>query len=167
MHLDGVQRLSCMALRSARCALARGKIRDLSKVADQYVYELLSGKETTPNILRKLEMLNPSRGAVFEALWARQVREKHGITELPSTFKWWREFFEFQLEREQMRLERASAKLRKQYSIAEERSGRKMETTRRIGLGVRKRRRGVGPRNAPLSRLEKLREEVRREKGKK
>lgn len=160
--LCGAPRLSAVALASSRLALARGRIRDLSAVADEHGFSLLSGHGIGPDILRKLEVLNPSRVGLFEAAWARLVREKFGVSELPSKCRWWREFYEDQIQEEEMRLKRAGEKLRKMYSVEEERQGRKMEMTKRIRIGERKRKVGGGV-GGGTSRLARLREEVRRE----
>lgn len=160
--LHGASRLSALALTSARVALARGKIRDLSAVADEYGFSLLSGHAIGPDILRRLETWNPSRVGLFEAVWAKLVRDKFGVDELPSECQWWREFYEEQIQEEEMRLQKAGERLRKRYSVEEQRQGRKMEVTKRIRIGERRRRVGGGVVGG-ISRLAKLREEVRRE----
>eukprot|EP00177_Eucheuma_denticulatum_P001175 GFKZ01002126.1.p1 GENE.GFKZ01002126.1~~GFKZ01002126.1.p1 ORF type:complete len:275 (-),score=36.11 GFKZ01002126.1:636-1370(-) len=157
-----VPRLSSMALASARVALARGTLKDLSAVADEYAYTLLSGQSIGPDVLKRLEMWNPMRVELFEALWAGLTKEKYGVDKLPPSCKWWREFYEEKVKEDAMKLEMAGERLRKRYSAGEEKAGRKIEMTGRIRMGDRRRRtnRSVA---GGMSRIAKLRHEIRRD----
>lgn len=158
----GVPRLSSMALASARVALARGTLKDLSAVADEYAYTLLSGQNLGPDVLKRLEMWNPSRVQLFEALWARLTKEKYGVDKLPTNCKWWREFYEEEVREDAMKLEMAGERLRKRYSAGEEKAGRKIEMTGKIRVADRKRRTNRSV-TGGMSRIAKLRHEIRRE----
>lgn len=134
----------------------------MSKMADDHVFLLL----TTPAIgaaqLKMLERHNPTRVAVLDALWARLVKEKDGTSKLPDKVTWWRELYEIKMREDQMRLEKASERLRRRYSDGEMEKGRKVEITKRIRVGPPRRRNAEA--GTPQSRMSRLREEVRRHK---
>lgn len=161
-RLYGAPRLSSLALGAARISAARGRLVDLSHMADDHVYLLFATPMIKPAHLAQLERHNPSRVPVLEALWARMVSEKYGVKELPEHVVWWREYFEKKRREEQVMLEKASERLRRRYSDGELEKGRKVEMTKRIRVGP-PRRKG-GETGAMQSRISRLREEVRRQK---
>lgn len=159
-----------MALAAARVHCSRGLVRDLSRVADDHVYLLLATPTLTPTLVASLEECNPKRVGVFEALWARIVKDKFEMSELPDGVVWWRTFYERLTMRRELDIQRSSERLRMWYSDGDrKRKERAMETTRRIRVrgpaDERRRRRGGGNGSAGLSRIARLRQEFRRDKN--
>lgn len=166
-RLCGAPRLSSLALAAARAATSRGRLLDLSRLADDHVFLLLGTPAIGPAHLVQLERHNPSRVGVLDALWARLVTEKYGANELPEGVVWWRELFEKRKREEQVMLEKASERLRRRYSDGQlEKGGRKVEMTKRIRVGPPRRRRPTGEPAVAQSRMSRIREEIRREKRK-
>ena len=162
VRLCGAPRLSALALAAARVAAARGRLVDLSKIADDHVFLLLATPAVGAAQLKMLERHNPSRVAVLDALWARMVMKTYAIGQLPDKVVWWRELFEIKMREEQLLLDKASERLRRRYSDGEMDKGRKVEMTKRIRVGPPKRR--AGDPAVPQSRISRLREQVRRQK---
>lgn len=165
-RLCGAPRLSSLALAAARAAAARGRLLDLSRIADDHVFLLLATPAIGPAHLVQLERHNPSRVGVLDALWARLVAEKYGAKELPEGVIWWRELFEKRKREEHVMLEKASERLRRRYSDGELEKGRKVEMTKRIRVGPPRKRRAAGEAGVVQSRISRLREEMRREREK-
>lgn len=164
MKIDGIPRLSSLALAAARTYASRGKLVDLSDLADSQVHEVLGHKDTDADTLEKIEKLNPSRINVLEASWARLVGAKFGIRELPPKVKWWRAFYEMKRREDQISLERARARLKQRYNAADaDKKKRVMEKTKVLAVAEKRKSK---PASSAMSRIARLRMEVKKDRRK-
>ena len=166
--IQGVPRLSTLALLSARFWASKGRFEDFSLIPDLYMYDLLSTTSISPTQLCHLERLNPKRVCVFEALWATHTMNTFDCHNLPKGVKWWRELYHRKTDEKNERFEQARARLRMSYQTEHiEKKAKHVETTvsLRVPETERKRRRNNTSRDSRSpSLLQKLRLEVRRDK---
>ncbi|CAN8071276.1 unnamed protein product [Agarophyton chilense] len=162
--LHGAPRLSAAAVNVARIYAAGGHLLDLSTLPDEFVYDIFSCDTITPELLERLEQMNPSRVNVLDALWARLCVSKYEEKELPAGINWWRALYELRVRQDDGRLERATKRLRLGYNKAhEDREKRRMGKTRMIRVEGRKRRASTA--SSSMGVLARMRMEFRRERG--
>lgn len=162
--LRGAPRLSTLAVNVARIYTAGGNAMDLSRLPDEFVYDVLCHNTVSPELLKRLEELNPSRVNVLEAVWARLCLSKYEVNELPEGVQWWRALYQLRVDQENGRLERATKRLRLRYNKAlEDREKRHMGKTRAIRTEGRTRRASSASASGSLSLLTRMRMEFRRD----
>ncbi|PXF47195.1 hypothetical protein BWQ96_02970 [Gracilariopsis chorda] len=164
--LQGAPRLSALAVNVARMYTAGGNAMDLSRLPDEFVYDILCHNTVSPELLKGLEELNPTRVNVLEAVWARLCLSKYEEDELPEGVQWWRALYQLRVDQEHGRLERATKRLRLGYNKAmEDREKRHMGKTKIIRTEGKKRRASSASTSGSLSLLTRMRMEFRREQG--
>ncbi|KAI0561982.1 RNA polymerase 2 transcription factor S3 (Elongin) [Gracilaria domingensis] len=164
--LHGAPRLSALAVNAARIYTKGGHFFDLSSLPDEFVYDILSLDSISPELLKRLEELNPSRANVLDAIWARLCFSKYDEKELPAGVNWWRALYELRVRQENGRLERATKKMRLGYNKAQEdREKRRMGKTRVMKVEGRRRRASTGSASGSMGLLARMRMEFRRERG--
>lgn len=166
LRMNGVQRLSEMALSAARAHASSGQMRDFSMLPDDFAHAVLANV-VSPNALIRLEKDNPTRVAVIEAAWARIVKQEFSVEELPQDCDWWRTFYELRKTQEEERLREASERLRLRYNQADSARQARNVTSAPLMLSntrLGRRRRGSSGPQAPQNLLARLRFRMRRER---
>lgn len=165
--LRGAPRLSVISINAARLYAAAGNIKDLSMLPDEFVYDILCHSAINPELLHRLEELNPSRVNVLEAVWARLCGAKFEERELPNGVYWWRTLYELHVEREHQHVERVTKRLRLGCKKpVEERELRHMGTSKTIQMEKRRRRASSGSasNSGSIGLLARMRLDFRKER---
>lgn len=162
-HLPrGANTLVELSVRPLREMFSSGKQTDLSRLPDAYAYEILAHVSIQPAVLSRLEVANPTRIALLEAVWARVVSRLFHVDELPKGFSFWRAVFEERVLKQAGFVRRCGERARSGYSVG---AGDKstVKQTRRLGKPPRlSSRRGVKRRADSV--VDRLRMEMRRDK---